>query len=220
MQEKINRLATQGYEFQMELYFRHAFDLMKRVLPLVTMFTAIYLLIGLALAKNQIMIIAYEFIMSGPITVTFMHVFRKADLGQRVEVNDLLFGFQIITKSLVVRLLPIVLVFVGVFMLIVPGIYLAVALMFVVPFAIFDNMEIMTSIEASRRIITRKWWNFAIFGILLVAINLLGALFFGIGIIFTLPFINAAIYSAYRHVWVESDNIYQAEEEDFTKMFR
>ena len=86
------------------------------------------------------------------------------------------------------------------FLLIIPGIYLAVAFSFASMIIVFANKEFWPALDASRKIITKKWFSFLGFFIVLGLINVLGAIALGIGLLFTIPITYCAIYAAYENI--------------------
>jgi uncharacterized membrane protein len=88
----------------------------------------------------------------------------------------------------------------GAFLLLIPGIYFAVAFTFVLPFVVFKNMTVLTALETSRQIITKQWLEVFIFTLILGALNVVGALLWGLGLLISMPFSIIAIYFAYKDV--------------------
>jgi uncharacterized membrane protein len=87
---------------------------------------------------------------------------------------------------------------IGVFCLIIPGIYLGVAYAFAHILAVDKGLEFWTALETSRKVITRNWWP--MFGLLLLAIPvyILGALALGVGLLVAIPVVLGAIAYAYE----------------------
>ena len=85
-------------------------------------------------------------------------------------------------------------------LLILPGIYLAVAYILTVPLIIERKLGFWDAMEASRKIVTKRWFSFFGFGLLLLLINIVGALLCGIGLLVTVPVTYAAIVSAYENI--------------------
>ena len=75
--------------------------------------------------------------------------------------------------------------------------YLAVAYSFVNPLIVDRKMGSWDAIETSRRLITKRWWAFAVFTFVLFLINLLGFLTV-VGIFFMAPFTACAMAAAYE----------------------
>ncbi len=125
--------------------------------------------------------------------------YLKKIRGQPAEMGDAFSGFSLalgplILASLVVSLLTMV----GVLLLILPGIYLAVAYSFTYLLVIDRKMDFWTAMEVSRRVITSQWWR--MFGLIIVGgiIAALGVIGLIIGIFVTLPICIGAIVYAYE----------------------
>lgn len=81
----------------------------------------------------------------------------------------------------------------GFFLLVLPGIYLAVAYSFA-PYLMFEkNMGVWEALETSRKAITTCWWRY--FGLLLIAVLLfiVGTIPLLIGLVWVLPIMAIAI---------------------------
>ena len=89
--------------------------------------------------------------------------------------------------------------------------YFMVSYLFALPLVLFKNMGAWEAMEASRKIVSKKW--FAFFGLLFVAgfIAGLGLLLLVIGVLFTASMSSLATYSAYKDI-VGFDN--EDEEDD------
>lgn len=85
-------------------------------------------------------------------------------------------------------------------LLFIPIIYLFVAWSFTLFFIIFYDMKAWDAMEASRKIITPKWFVFLLFLILVIFISLFGVVMFGLGLLFTVPAGLAMIYAAFRDI--------------------
>ena len=78
--------------------------------------------------------------------------------------------------------------------------YLAVSFIWAPHLILFANKRAWESMETSRNIIKKDFWNFVGFGMLLGLINIAGALFFGIGLLYTIPASACALYLAFEDV--------------------
>ena len=81
----------------------------------------------------------------------------------------------------------------GFFLLVLPGIYLAVAYSFAPYLMIEKNMGVWEALETSRKAITTYWWRY--FGLLLIAVLLfiVGTIPLLIGLVWVLPIMAIAI---------------------------
>lgn len=81
----------------------------------------------------------------------------------------------------------------GFFLLVLPGIYLAVAYSFAPYLIVEKNMGVWEALETSRKAITTYWWRY--FGLLLIAVLLciVGTIPLFIGLIWVLPILAIAI---------------------------
>jgi len=95
-------------------------------------------------------------------------------------------------------------------LLLIPIIYFAVAWSYSPLFLIFRNLTPFEAMEASRKMVTRKWISVGGFMIMLGLIIFSGILFFGIGILYTLPISACILYAS----WDDWMTHYEIEEEE------
>ena len=127
------------------------------------------------------------------------YYFLKKIRGQATTFGDMFAGFtKAFVALLVAGILVSAFVTVGLFCLLIPGIYLAVAYAFAYILAVDKGLGFWESMETSRKVITRQWWR--VFGLMLLSIPflILGALALGIGIFVALPLVTGAVAYAYE----------------------
>lgn len=114
--------------------------------------------------------------------------------------GDFFKGFN---RALPVLLLGIVsglLTFIGLILLVLPGIYLAVSYMLSLPLLLDKNVDFWPAMETSRKLVGKKWWSFFLFGIVLALINFGGLLLLGMGLLVTIPWSYCAVAAAYEDI--------------------
>ncbi len=100
-----------------------------------------------------------------------------------------------------------VLVTLGLILLIIPGLYLAVAYYFSTALIVEKEMSPWQAMETSRKAITKRWFSFLGLIIMTFLINIAGALALLIGLIWTIPMSMMAFAIVYRNMFgVESIN--------------
>lgn len=88
----------------------------------------------------------------------------------------------------------------GFVLLIIPGIYLLVAYFFATSLVIEKRFDFWTALETSRKLVTKQWFSFFGFNILLFLLNLGGLLLFGIGALVTFPLTFCIVVAAYEDI--------------------
>ena len=122
--------------------------------------------------------------------------------GGEVSNDRLFLFFPQATRLLVTTVLMTLLIFVGYVLLVIPGLYLSVAYLFVLPLLVQRELGMLDALEVSRKAITHRW--FTVLGILLVLalINVIGAIPLGIGLIWTIPWTMLAMGVMYQRIFV------------------
>ncbi len=119
---------------------------------------------------------------------------------------NMVFGyFEYMVPILIAALLITLLTYLGFMLLVLPGIYLSIAYLLVIPLIIDKNMDAWPAMEKSRKAISRQW--FKIFALYLVmgVIYLISMIPFGLGIIWTLPMIVVMNGIVYRIIFGVED---------------
>ena len=92
-------------------------------------------------------------------------------------------------------------VMLGLVMLIIPGIYIAIAVMFAMPLMVEKNLSILDAFETSRKAVTFHWFKFFLLMLAMMLITLISILPLGIGLFWTMPMMVAMSGILYRRVF-------------------
>jgi len=139
--------------------------------------------------------------MHGPLLVG-MHlaIMRKMMLG-RVEVGDFFKGFNYLLPALIAGVIVAMLVGFGFVLCIIPGLVLAGMYCFTWIFIADKNMDFWPAMEASHAVVKLNgYFNFVLFVLAGVLVNLVGALCCLVGLLITIPATYAAITVAYEEL--------------------
>ena len=194
--EKTERLIQEGFQTDAGKYINKGWEIFRRDMGLFIGYTVIMILITVVSA----FIPFAALLLSGPLIAGFFIVAHKINKGEEYDFATFFKGFDFFVQLLLYSLITSIFVVLGFILLVIPGIYLAVAYTFVPLFIVFGKMEFWDGMEFSRKLITKKWWNLFGFVILLGLINIAGMLAFGIGILFTIPLTYCAIYAAFDDI--------------------
>jgi len=122
------------------------------------------------------------------------------------EFQDFFAGFQFFLPLFLLSVISSLLIILGFILLILPGIYLTVCYLFASMLVIDRRLDFWPAMELSRRTVQTQWFGFFVFVLLLVLVNLGGALLLGIGLLVSLPVSACAVAAAYADVFgLQSD---------------
>ena len=96
----------------------------------------------------------------------------------------------------------VVLVVAGLFLLIVPGIYVAVRFQFYGFFVVDEKTGPVESLQRSWEVTDGRVWSLLWLDLILVGINILGMLLFLVGLFVTVPITTLALAYVYRQLLV------------------
>jgi serine/threonine protein kinase len=144
-------------------------------------------------------------LLTGPLLGGLYMYFLKTIRGEPAGVEALFTGFRQPLPHLVMAgFLTALLMVLGFVCLVLPGIYLLVAWKFTFPLVVDKGFDFWTAMRVSRKIISKHWWKFFGFTMILALINLLGIACLIVGIFITAPLTFAAMMYAYEDITVNS----------------
>ena len=102
---------------------------------------------------------------------------------------------------MITAIISMLLIYLGMFLLIIPGLYLAIAYMLAIPLVVERGLTPWQALEASRKAITQHW--FKVFGLFLLLglITLISAIPLGIGLVWSIPLFVIAMGVLYRTIF-------------------
>lgn len=139
--------------------------------------------------------LAYPF-MAG---INMVGIRRAAD--QPISFNEIFSHFGRTVPLLITAVVMMVLVYLGMILLILPGLYLSIAYMLAIPLVVERGLSPWQALEASRKAISQHW--FKVFGLFLLLGLIVGlsAIPLGIGLVWTIPLMIIAMGILYRTIF-------------------
>ncbi len=157
------------------------------------------------LLNQQIVgILSYPVLM--PIMVGIMMMAINHTRGETIHFQSIFNYYHLTGKLALAGILVYILTMIGLLLLILPGIYLSIAYMFVLPLIVDKGMDIWDAMEYSRKTVTKHW--FKVFGlmVLLGFALFLGAIPLGIGLIWTAPLMFITTYGLLYPVMFDQED--------------
>lgn len=199
----IETIIQQGYTVKIGEYIRQGWELYKQNIGGFILFTLIWAIansVGGSSQRTSTLGAVVSLVLGGPLTAGFYIVAFKLIRNRTTTFSDFFRGFNNFLPLFLAYLLTGVLIAIGCFFLLIPGIYLAVAYVFTIPFIVARRMDFWEAMETSRRLITKNWFSF--FGLMLVLflLNMVGALCLVVGLLVTVPLSFCTIAAAYTDI--------------------
>ncbi|MEX0883880.1 MAG: hypothetical protein WDZ72_10445 [Cyclobacteriaceae bacterium] len=194
-------LIGEKYEFDIKAVLIKGWETF-RVIPFYSMaYTLLILSIQLMfMVYVPDFIFIFSLFLAGPLFAGFYLVANKISQKEEVIYPDFFGGFGYYIPIVLVWLVGQVLTLLGLFALIIPGIYLMIGYMFAVLISVFFGLDFWNSLEYSRKLIHGNWVKFFIFGLVLAVLNIAGALVFVFGLVVTIPVTYYAIYHLFENL--------------------
>ncbi|HEY3487273.1 MAG TPA: hypothetical protein VGL10_04350 [Gammaproteobacteria bacterium] len=107
--------------------------------------------------------------------------------GKPVKVGMIFGYFDKTLRIFGLYLLMTIMIAIGFVLLIIPGVYLAVAYTLALPLLIEKNMGIWEALETSRKALSKRWFTVFVIFVLLGLLFVAGTIPLGIGLIWVIP---------------------------------
>ena len=130
----------------------------------------------------------------------FLMTVNHKRTGVPPHMGDLFQAYQRYVPITLAFLLMSIFTAVGTLLCLIPGIIVMGIYLFTFLFIVDKGYDFWDAMEASRRVASRDYMLFFLFALLLLVMNFAGLLFFGIGLLLTLPLQFAAIACAYHQI--------------------
>jgi uncharacterized membrane protein len=128
---------------------------------------------------------------------------RKKIRGEPAQFSDFFGGFDYLGQLFLLGLVSGILIFIGILLCILPGLYLFVAYMFASFLVIARELDFWQAMETSRKAVTANLGSMIFLLLAFLGINILGALACLVGLIFTIPLTYCASVVAFHMIFEE-----------------
>jgi uncharacterized membrane protein len=140
-------------------------------------------------------------IVAAPMFVGLMMIGVYRAAGREVSPGMVFSYFPRTLPIVLLNIVMVVMVIIGILLLVLPGIYLAIAYGLCFPLLVEKRMGVWEALETSRKAISKSWFRYA--GLMLCSLGLLlvGALALGIGLIWMLPLVALILGTVYHRLF-------------------
>lgn len=193
------KLAT-GYRLDIRQIILKAFGYFRKEPVLFFGYSSFLIFLSLLTARFQPLGSIISIFLTPALIAGFYHAAEKIDKNQKVTFYDFFLGFNNWLNIFVGATLAGLFTLIGVFLLLVPGIYLATSYIFIYPFLVSAGFEYWDAMEASRKLVTKNFWNIFLLLLALLALNFAGLMLFGFGIFISIPLTYLSIHVAFKEI--------------------
>ena len=193
-------VALNNYQFNFGEYLSKGWKVFAQNMGGFIGFTVVMILINMVLGVIPVIGQIATIVVGAPLMAGYYVVARKLMNDESTSFGDFFGGFDYFLPLFLASLVSSIFIMIGMFLLLIPGIYLAVGYMFTSLVIINRELGFFEAVELSRKLITKKWFAFFGFSIVIMLINVVGLMLLGVGLLFTLPFTVCAIAVAYDDI--------------------
>ncbi len=191
IERKVEKVS-QGYRLSIESILQRGFNLIRKSPGIFI----IYSFIGVIALTNPIS----GLLLGGPIITGYYIVSNLLNRDRIVTLSDFFKSFDKFVPLLILNLMMALVVFLGLMILLIPGIYFAVSYLFAHFFVWFYGVNPLEAIRLSRKTVSGNFGQIFLLCLTLTGINLLGALAFGVGVLLTVPFSYCVVYATFEDI--------------------
>lgn len=209
----IQMLLNEGYAFNMGDYISRGWRIFKSNLALMVVYTVILAVISGVVGTIDTNLggggenvrpagisLLFNLLVAPPLWAgLYLGAFKSLN-NQSLEIGDFFKGFQFFAPLVLANLIIGIFVFIGSIFCLLPGIYLGIAYFLTMPLILDRRMGFWEAMETSRKVVTKNWFSWFIFGLLLFVINIGGVVACIVGIFFTMPLTYCMWIAAYEDV--------------------
>lgn len=153
----------------------------------------------------SIFTIGYFFFLVAPLKYGAKKVLLNIIRGGEIDMKELFYGFKDYLNIVLANLLMTAIIGIGIVFLVVPGIIFACRLAFV-PFLVVDKkLDAVKAVEESWRITRGYGWTIFLMALMVIPIGIAGLACLGVGIIFSIIWINLAFAGIYAIVMAKKE---------------
>lgn len=198
---------NQEYSVNIDQYFTRGWEIFKQYplgfigfLILTFVISIFFTFLAISGEKTNGIVSIANFVLNPILSAGYYIVALQIAKNRPIDFSDFFRGFNQFLQIFLVYLIGTILTIIGFWFFIIPGIYLAVAYGFSFLFVIEKKLSFWSALEASRKIITKKWFSFVSLGIMLFLLNLAGLLLLGIGLFVTIPLTSCIMVAAFEDI--------------------
>ncbi len=196
----LETLISDSYRFDTARYFTAGWDLFKSDLTGFLSFGLLFFLINMGLSFVPIIGNIATMVITPALAMGFFIVAAKKLKQESTRFEDFFKGFNYFVPLALVGLVSSALITIGLVLLVLPGIYLAVAYLFAYMLVVDRRLSFWDAMETSRKIANKNWFTLFGFFLALLVLNIVGATVFMVGLAVTTAITFCIMTVAYDDV--------------------
>jgi len=188
---KVDRAAA-GYSISLENVLQTGFNHFRKIPGAYMIYSLVFLL---ALSNP-----GTGLILGGPLLIGFFLAAQHLQSGSEAGMEVFFNSFRKFVPLLILNLLMTLVITLGFLLLVIPGIYFAISYLFAPLFVWFYDVSPVEAITLSRKMVSGNFVQILWIWLLLLALNFLGVLALGVGLLITIPISAFVIYAIFDDI--------------------
>lgn len=213
--EDYDSLIQNGYPFSTSEFIRRGWEILNKDLGTFVLYsflsTGILAVLGsIPFAGFFVDVVIYPILIAG-----YYIAAQKISRGESIRLSDFFEASNDLVYLVIAALIMKFLIGFGFMLLVIPGVYLAVAYALVIPFIVLARLDFWSAMETSRKVVSKQWFSFLGLFFAAAGIMFLGILCLGVGIFVAFPLVMCTLYAAFEDIVLsQSDNARHSHVED------
>ena len=191
IEEKVGE-AAEGFTLSMENVLQVGFNILRKSPGIFILYSAVTVIV----LSNPVS----GLLLSGPVITGYYILAHLTGKDRKADLADFFRSFDKFVPLLILQLAMTLIITLGLFILIIPGIYFAVSYLFAHFFVWFYDAEPLEALKLSRKMVGGNFGQILLLCLILAGINMLGILAFGVGILLTIPFSYCVLLAAFDDI--------------------
>ncbi|REG78479.1 hypothetical protein [Algoriphagus antarcticus] len=202
---KIQSIIDSGVDFDIKEILTKAWEMFKSqaVFHVGYMVLIAAIQAGFALYLKDFTFL-YSIFLAPPLICGFYLIANRQSQKEYLDFQNYFDGFKYWWNLVTTNLISSIVIVFGIICFVAPGIYLLIGYMFCLLFVIFGGFDFWTSMELSRRLVHTNWLKFFLFGLALLALNIVGFLCLVVGLFITVPMTYLSVYILFEELTIDA----------------
>lgn len=132
-----------------------------------------------------------------PLNAGFLYICNKINFNEKIEISDLFIGYKQNTAQIILFGFLTSIIMLSFLLCFLPGLFLVPMFFLGLPYVFFENKTAVEGLTKSFELAKQNYWPIWVIAVLSALISIAGVILCGIGILLTISFVYAGMYSAY-----------------------
>jgi uncharacterized membrane protein len=201
MEQSPNYIPQGPVDFDLEKALKDAWENFKITPVKYVLMTVIFIAIVLVGVRTGAVVSSIISMITTPFFLMFFYGYAYQNSRmQFYPPFEIIFYNDRIPMLIILNVLSSLMTLAGISFFLIPGVIISICLIPAPLFLLFGGLGVFDSIRASFAYVFKSFGKFVLLTLLLIAVNIVGALMLGVGILISLPVSYIVIFNVYDQI--------------------